>query len=95
MVEDVEVQIDGLLARLIDLSITGAQILSSTALKPNRVVTLKLQAGDSLVSCKAKIMWSQLEPAAGGELWYRAGISFTNPDQAALKTFLDSRATRP
>jgi hypothetical protein len=92
MVEDVEIQIDGGQAKLIDLSITGAQILSPSALKPNRVMTLKLQAGDNLMSCKGKIMWSRLEPSKGGELWYRAGIAFTIADQAALKAFIESRA---
>lgn len=92
MAEHIEVHVDGDPGKLIDLSETGAQILSPTAQKPNRVVALKLQDGDNVVSCKGKIMWSRLEPTRGGQLWYRAGVSFTSSNQAALKTFLDSRA---
>ena len=56
-------------------------------MKPNRLVTVMLPMGDSSVACKAKVMWSRLEPRAG-QLWYRAGVSFTSIDQVALETFL-------
>ena len=92
MAKDVDVRIDGTPAKLIDLSTTGAQILASVALKPNRIVKLTLQAGDNLVSCQGKIMWARIEPGpSSGHLWYRAGVSFTNADQAALNEFLQGK----
>ena len=86
---EVEVQIDGTEGRLIDLSVTGAQVLTPFSMKPNRLVKLTMPMGDSLIACKAKVMWSRLEPKAG-QLWYRAGVSFTSADQFALEAFLSS-----
>jgi PilZ domain len=89
MAKDVDVRIDGGPAKLIDLSTAGAQILGPVALKPNRIVKLTLQTGDNLVSCQGKIMWARIEPGrSSGHLWYRAGVSFTNADRAALDEFL-------
>src|SRR6185436_15318818 len=86
---EVEVQIDGTEGKLIDLSVTGAQVLTPFSMKPNRLVKLTMPMGDSLIACKAKVMWSRLEPKSG-QLWYRAGVSFTSADQYALEAFLSS-----
>jgi len=75
----------------VDLSTTGAQILSPGALKPNRLVTLLLPIGDGRLACKAKIMWSRLEPGRTGGLWYRAGVSFTSADPKAIEEFLKGK----
>ena len=86
---ELEVQVDGSSAWLIDLSFSGAQVLSSTSLKPNTVVRLVLPLGDRSVVCKGKIMWAQIDPAKrGSQLRYRAGVSFTAADQAGIKAFL-------
>ena len=62
-------------------------MLAPAAINPNRLVTVVLPMDDSTIPCKAKVMWSRLEPRAG-QLWYRAGVMFTNPDQPALEAFL-------
>ena len=81
------IQVDGTPGKLVDLSLTGAQLLTPAAMKPNRLITVTLPMGDSSIACKAKVMWSRLEPRSG-QLWYRAGVSFTSTDQIALETFL-------
>jgi len=86
---EVDIQIDAAPGKLIDLSITGAQVLTSFSMKPNRLVKVTLPMGDSLIACKAKVMWSRLEPKAG-QLLYRAGVWFTGADQIALEAFLSS-----
>ena len=86
---EVDIQIDAAPGKLVDLSMTGAQVLTSFPMKPNRLVKVTLPMGDSLIACKAKVMWSRLEPKSG-ELWYRAGVAFTSADQIALEAFLDS-----
>jgi hypothetical protein len=92
---EVDIQIDGHPSKLIDLSTTGAQILSPGALKPNRLVTITLPLGDGRLSCKGKIMWSRLEPARkSGQLSYRAGVSFTSADLAALEAFLSQVSSK-
>jgi chromosome segregation ATPase len=84
---DVEVQIDDLPAILVDLSVNGAQILSPTALKPNRAVTLLLPVGERAVLCKGKVVWARLE-ASSEALRYRGGIFFTHVEQRAIEAFL-------
>ena len=92
MPEQIDIQIDGIAAKLIDLSITGAQILAPAALKPNRVMKLTIPHRNKVITCKGKIMWSKLETAikTGGQLWYRGGLQFTASDQAAIEAFLSS-----
>jgi hypothetical protein len=91
MPDHTEVQIDGIPATMVDVSLTGAQILMPSALKPNRAVKLTIPHGDAVVTCKGKVMWSRLEPTMkGGQLWYRGGVLFTSSDGAALKAFIDS-----
>jgi hypothetical protein len=92
MPEPIEIQIDGITARLIDLSITGAQILAPAALKPNRVMKLTIPHKNRVITCKGKIMWSKLETAikTGGQLWYRGGLQFSASDPGAIEAFLSS-----
>ena len=84
---ETEIQIDGTPGKLVDLSLTGAQVLTAAAMKPNRLITVTLPVDDSSIVCKAKVMWSRLEPRAG-QLWYRAGVAFTSADQLGIQTFL-------
>jgi hypothetical protein len=84
---ETEIQIDGTPGILVDLSLTGAQVLTPSAMKPNRLVTVTLPMGKAATACKAKVMWSRLEPRSG-QLWYRAGVSFTSADQIAIEKFL-------
>jgi hypothetical protein len=87
--EDVQIQIDGSATLLVDLSMTGAQVISPTALKPNRMVKVSLPIGDTSVACRGKIVWARLEPpSAGRALCYRAGVLFTTPDEAAIQSFI-------
>ena len=83
---NLNVEIDGSPAQLIDLSTSGAQLLSPSALKPNRSVKVLLTEG---LLCKGKVVWARLEPAGKGRpLAYRAGVAFINPDEAAIGAFL-------
>src|SRR3954469_18071535 len=84
---DIEIQVDDVPATLVDLSVNGAQILSSTALKPNRAVALLLPVGGRSVLCKGKVVWARLE-ASSETLRYRGGIFFTHVDQRAIEMFL-------
>jgi hypothetical protein len=90
---ELDIEVEGAPAKLIDVSVTGAQILASASMKPNRLVRLSLPTGQKTIICKGKVMWSRLEPRAG-ELWYRAGVSFTTADQAALEAFLEGQLRR-
>jgi chromosome segregation ATPase len=91
--ENIDVLIDGGTAQLVDLSITGAQVLSAAPLKPNRIIKLQLPSADKAVTCKGKIVWARLEPpSAGGTFRYRAGVLFTVVDEAAVDAFMARQA---
>jgi ABC-type transporter Mla subunit MlaD len=92
MPDGLEVQIDGIPAKMVDLSLTGAQILVPAAIKPNRAAKLAILYGPEPITCKGKIMWARLEPGMrDGKLWYRGGILFTSSDQAALQALIASQ----
>ena len=61
--DHVQVEVDGGPAVLVDLSTTGAQLLSPTALKPNRAVKVVLPVDGNPVLCKGKVVWARLQPA--------------------------------
>jgi hypothetical protein len=85
--------VDGTQGWLIDLSSSGAQVLASIAMKPNRLVKVSLPVGDKTLSLKGKIVWARIEPAQkGGALKYRAGVIFNNPDVNGLEAFLAQNA---
>ena len=88
------VQIDGEAALLVDLSLTGAQVLSCSALKPTKTVKMLLPSSDSPVLCRGRIVWARLEPTMPGRpIRYRAGMFFTATDQAAVQTFISRHGT--
>jgi hypothetical protein len=90
---ELTVQVNGNPARLYDVSISGCQLLSATALKPNQMVKIVLPDTPPQ-TCAGKVVWTRLEPMAMGQpLGYRAGVRFTKVDEAAIETFASRRAT--
>src|SRR5205814_9860669 len=90
---ELSVQVNGDAARLFDLSISGCQLLSPTALKPNQMVKVLLPSKPPL-TCAGKVVWTRLEPMGVGQpLGYRAGVRVTKADEAAIEAFASSRAT--
>ena len=91
--EGLSVQINGDPARLFDISISGCQVLSPTALKPNQLVKIVLPDKPP-VACAGKVVWTRLEPMAAGQpLGYRAGIRFTKADEIGIEKFAARHAT--
>jgi chromosome segregation ATPase len=87
--EPLEVKLDGETALLVDVSTVGAQVLSSSALKPNKLVKMLLPSSEAIILCKGKIVWSRFEPPTPGKpVRYRAGMVFTQADAAALQVFI-------
>ena len=73
----------------IDVDVTGAQVLSCSALKPTKTVKMLLPSTESPVLCRGRIVWARLEPTTPGKpIRYRAGMFFTATDQAAVQTFI-------
>ncbi|HET8944242.1 MAG TPA: PilZ domain-containing protein, partial [Dehalococcoidia bacterium] len=66
--------IDGNPALIIDISMIGAQVVSSTALRPNQRIRMSLE-GDQGLRFNAAVAWATFELPAEGPR-YRAGIHF-------------------
>jgi hypothetical protein len=53
------------------------------------VVKVSLPDTKTAIACTGKVVWARLEPArAGRPLGYRAGLSFTKRDEAAIEAFM-------
>ena len=87
IVDGVEVLIDGSPAKLVDLSVVGAQVISPTILKPNQRVRLVLPDEERPIRCVAGVAWAAFEMPKSGPR-YRAGIEFFDAEAGHLDRFI-------
>ena len=84
----VELQLDGNPALVVDLSTTGAQVISPTVLRPNQKVRIALPNDDFLLRFRGAVAWAKFElPKPNDPPRYRAGIDFVNADATAVDAF--------
>ena len=84
----VEIQLDGNPARVVDLSQVGAQVLSSTILRPNQKVRVSIPNEDFVMRFRGSVAWAKFElPQLAEAPRYRAGVEFTDADAAAVESF--------
>lgn len=88
VVEGLGVLIDGGPAMLIDMSLTGVQVLSSSVLRPNQRVRLVLPDETRPIRCAAGVAWSIFELPASGPR-YRAGLELFEADHERVANFLE------
>jgi CheY-like chemotaxis protein len=80
------VLIDGDAVDLIDVSLTGAQVVAVRVLRPGASVHVLLARQSDAICCDADVVWGGIDLVGSAqELSYRAGIRFSQPDRAALK----------
>jgi hypothetical protein len=84
--ERVTVLVDGKIATLVDLSIVGAQVVSSGALKPSQVVDVAFADQVQRVRCGASVVWTAFQMAEAGPR-YRAGLDFLDAEQGPIDAF--------
>jgi len=88
MRQGIDVQIDGATASLVDLSTMGAQVVSTTILKPRQRVRLVLAVEPYLIRAVGTVAWALFEiPKAGLPPHYRAGLEFSSADPEPLLQF--------
>ena len=87
MAGTVDVILDGNVARLVDLSTTGAQVLSPNHLKPNQKIRVTLPGDRAAVRLKAVVAWASFEILPGTGPRYRAGLEFLDADAVAVDAF--------
>jgi hypothetical protein len=86
--EGVEIQLDGNPARVVDLSVVGAQVLSAAVLRPNQKLRVALPHDDLVMRFRGAVAWAKFELARGkAPAHYRAGVEFADADPAALEAF--------
>jgi hypothetical protein len=84
-----EVSVDGAAGTLVDLSTSGAQIVTPKSMRPNHAVRIVVPREDGQVRCKGRVVWAALESVRpDGTPLYRAGVKFTEVDGPALEAFL-------
>lgn len=84
----VEIQLDGNPANVVDLSTCGAQVLSSTILRPNQKVRVSIPNDDFVMRFRGAVAWAKFElPDAASPPRYRAGVEFIDADAAAVDAF--------
>ena len=84
----VEIQLDGNPASVVDLSLCGAQVLSSTILRPNQKVRVSIPNDDFVMRFRGAVAWAKFElPQPSSPPRYRAGVEFIDADAAAVEAF--------
>jgi chromosome segregation ATPase len=87
------VQVDRAPALLVDLSLTGAQVIFATSPEVGTMVTLTLLSDDEPCFCQGRLLWARREQTAKGRPYrYPAGIAFTSVDNAAVEAFIAEHA---
>ena len=89
IISGIEVLIDGNPALLVDMSVVGAQVVSTTLLKPNQRVRLSFVESSKSVRFSAGVAWSSFELPKGAPR-YRAGIEFFDADADAVSRFCET-----
>jgi archaeosine-15-forming tRNA-guanine transglycosylase len=83
----VSATVDGNSATLVDLSATGAQVVSRVVLKPNQRVRMTITDEHRSVRFNATIAWASFEIPAKSGPHYRAGVEFVDADKDAIAAF--------
>lgn len=86
MIDGAGAQVDGAPARLIDLSVIGAQIISPSAVRPQQRVRLTLSDDAGVVRLNAAVAWVKFE-IPNSTPWYRAGVEFSDAQAAVVDAF--------
>jgi len=82
------IAVDGNEATLVDLSASGAQVLSTAVVRPNQRVRALLSDDSGSIRLTAQVVWAAFEIPAHKPR-YRAGLSFLNPDHAVLMAYCE------
>jgi PilZ domain len=78
--------INGERCEVIDLSVTGAQVVLPTRLRPDQPLRITLFDREVQVQCHGVVAWSIAEPTRGA-VRYRAGVKFSESDGEMLEAF--------
>ena len=86
---DIAVLIDGNPATLVNISVVGAQVTSSLALRPNQRVRMSLEEAERPVRFNGVVAWASFEMPKEGPR-YRAGINFYDASPEMVARFIET-----
>jgi hypothetical protein len=88
MQADVEAKVNGTSGRLVNLSVTGSQMLAPIRLRPSETIRVAIADDSSDLRLSGTIAWVSLEIGAksSGQR-YRFGVEFSDADQQLLEDF--------
>ncbi len=78
--------INGERCEVIDLSITGAQIVVPTRLRPDQPLRITLFDREVQTQCRGVVAWAAAESKMG-KVRYRAGVKFAETDLETIEVF--------
>jgi hypothetical protein len=88
--EGCEAFVNGESTSLVNVSVGGAQVLSSVVLKPLQQVRLALPDEQAAIRLRAAIAWSVFERLRGsGETCYRVGVEFHDANPRQIEAYCD------
>ena len=90
----VKVLANGEPSQLVNLSMTGAQVLTPSRLRPEQSVRLTLHDESAETRLNGVVAWAVAEPA-GAAVRYRAGVALTDPDPHILEAFCSRHSDSP
>ena len=90
----VNVCVNGMDGRLVNVSCIGAQVAAALRLRPEEVIRLSLVDPQVEVKLKGVVAWSIAEPLEG-RICYRAGVEFVEADSMTLESFCSRNIAGP
>jgi PilZ domain len=83
-----EAIVDGLSTALVNLSVTGAQLVAPAALRPTQEVGVTLVDAETAINIRGAVAWSVFERSRKtGETCYRAGLEFVDAEPLLLQAY--------
>jgi len=88
-----KVQLDRTPALLVDLSVTGAQVICANPPEVGKIVKVALLSEEVPCFCEARLLWARREQTPKGKpSRYRAGLVFTAADEDEIEAFIKEHA---
>ena len=83
-----EAIVDGLSTALVNLSVTGAQLVAPAVLRPSQEVGVTLLDNEKAITLHGAVAWSVFERSRKtGETCYRAGLEFSDAEPLLLQEY--------
>ena len=80
------VAVNGDTGQLIDLSVSGAQVVAKVRLRPLKMARIVVPHDEGELKLQGTVAWAIAVPATKG-IEYRAGVEFVNADKQAVAEF--------